>query len=255
MDVSLNGAKILWQSSFEVPLLGPIQLTQTTLISWLVLIAISLLCVWLGKGLTVDNISKKQAVAELLVESLTKFVRGNMGTNFDHFIPFVGAIFATSVVSNLMGLIGFWSPTADLSTELAWAIVVFILITYHKLRANGLLGYGKSFLEPIFLMAPLNVLSEVSTPVSMSFRHFGNILSGTIIGTLIYSALTMVNAALFGLIPGAAGDLLSQIPFLSIGIPAFTSFYFDWFSGCIQAFIFCTLTTIFIKQAAGDEAV
>ena len=42
-----------------------------------------------------------------------------------------------------------------------------------------------------------------------------------------------------------------QFPWLTIGIPAITSFYFDWFGGCIQAFIFCTLTTIFIKQAAG----
>ncbi len=254
MNVELNGAKVLFEIPIDIPLLGPIQITQTVVVSWVVLAIVSGLCIWLGSGLTVDNISRKQAVAEMLVESLGKFVRGNMGEAFAFFIPFIGALFATSVVSNVISVVGFWSPTADLSTELAWAIIVFILITYYKLKSGGLGGYLKGYLQPVFVMAPLNVLSEIATPVSMSFRHFGNILSGMVISTLIYAALATLSSSIFGLLPGMAGEVLGAIPFFSVGIPAVLSLYFDWFSGCIQAFIFCTLTTIFIKQAAGEAA-
>lgn len=292
MAISINGAKIL--ATFEnVPLFGTVQITQTLTASWLVMLIISALCIWLGSGLRVTNISRKQAVAELAVTSLLKFVRGNMGTGFDHYIPLIGTIFITSVVSNLIGLIGVWSPTADLMTELAWALVVFVLITYHKIKAAGILSYLKGFLDPVFILAPINVLSECFTPVSMACRHFGNIISGTVISTLIYAALTTANNALFGFlgsslyagialvilggiliglglsrkkkrmwIPGAIAAVLGVLalltnlgvdyPWLTIGIPAIPSLYFDWFSGCIQAFIFCTLTTLFIKQAAGD---
>ena len=127
----------------------------------------------------------------------------------------------------------------------------------------------------------------------MACRHFGNILSGTVIGTLIYGALTAANSALVGLlgssmyvaiavtvlgvIPAVLGytrkqkkllivgaivailgvlaiftNLGATYPWLTVGIPAIPSLYFDWFGGCIQAFIFCALTTLFIKQAAGD---
>ena len=292
MELSINGAKIL-ATIENVPLLGTVTITQTVAVSWLVLIIISALCIWLGSGLKVTGISRKQAVAEMAATALLNFVRGNMGTGFDHYIPLIGTIFITSVVSNLISLVGIWSPTADLMTELAWALVVFVLITYHKIKSSGIGGYLKGFLDPIFVMAPINVMSECFTPISMACRHFGNILSGTVISTLIYAALTAANNALFGALgsnlwvalgltligigmiiafrkaekkfPFILGIILAILgvlavitnlgvtyPWLTIGIPALPSLYFDWFGGCIQAFIFCTLTTLFIKQAAGD---
>ena len=86
----------------------------------------------------------------------------------------------------------------------------------------------------------------------MACRHFGNILSGVVINALIYGALAVASSALFGLLPGLLGDLLSQIPFLSFGVPAVLSLYFDWFSGFMQAFIFCMLTTMYIANAAEE---
>ena len=145
---------------------------------------------------------------------------------------------------------GCWSPTADLATEAGWAIIVLILITKHKIKANGFGGYLKGYLDPMPVMLPMNIISEFSTPISMACRHFGNILSGMVIGTLIYSALGLASAALLGLIPVVGGWLAANIPILEIGLPAVTSLYFDWFSGLIQPFIFCTLTCIFIKQAS-----
>jgi F-type H+-transporting ATPase subunit a len=99
-------------------------------------------------------------------------------------------------------------------------------------------------------MTPFNILSELATPIGMACRHFGNILSGLVINSLIYAALAAASAALFGLLPGAVGELLSGIPFLDVGIPAVLSVYFDWFSGVMQAFIFCMLTTKYISNAA-----
>ena len=292
MEVEINGARIL--ATFEnVPLFGTVQITQTLVVAWLVLIIVSALCIWLGSGLKVTGISRKQAVAEMAYNALVNFVRGNMGPEFDRYIPLVGAIFVTSIFSNLISLVGIWSPTADLMTELAWGLVVFVLITYHKIKANGLGGYLKGFLDPIFILLPINIMSECFTPVSMACRHFGNILSGTVISALIYAALTTASAALFhllgsqlyvGIAVAAVGAALIVLgkksgkklpfvvgiiaailgvlgvltclgvdyPWLTVGIPAIPSLYFDWFGGCIQAFIFCTLTTLFIKQAAGD---
>ncbi len=295
MEISINGARIL--AVFEnVPVLGTVRLTQTVAMSWVVMIIITSLCIWLGSNLKVTGISRKQAVAEMAVTSLVNFVHNNMGKNFDHYIPLVGTIFVSSVVSNTISVLGFWSPTADLMTELGWALVVFVLITYHKIKASGIVSYLRGFLDPLFILAPINVMAECFTPVSMACRHFGNILSGTVISALIYGALTAATHALMGAVGSSIavaavfaligaglsvfakkkekklffvlgiiisligifsviynmGGFFGDVPWAAIGIPAFTGFYFDWFGGCIQAFIFCTLTTLFIKQAAGD---
>ena len=214
------------------------------------MLIITLLCIWLTRGLKVEKISKKQAFAEMLVEMADKFVIGNMGEKFAYMVPFVAALFATSLFSNLISLFGVWSPTADLNTEAAWAVVVFIMITSQKIKANGLGRYLKGFTEPIVIMTPFNMLSELSTPISMAGRHFGNILSGVVINGLMYTALAVASSKLLGLLPGAVGALLSQIPILDVGIPAILSVYFDWFTGVMQAFIFCMLTTMYIANAA-----
>ena len=169
-------------------------------------------------------------------------------------IPITGSLVVTwgvmiVLTCSLASLLGLWSPTADVNTTLAWALVVFTLITYHKIKGHGIGGYLKGYTEPIFLMTPFNILGEVFTPISMAFRHFGNIVSGYVISMLIYAALIAANHALFGLLPGVVGELLAQIPILGVGIPAVFSLYFDWFGSFIQAFIFCMLTMIFISTA------
>ena len=253
MNIDISGPKVYFTIPLDIPILGDLQISETMVVSWLVMIVITSLCIWLTHDLKVENISKRQAAAEMIVETLNNFVIGNMGERFRYMIPFVGALFSTSIVSNLISLLGFRSPTADLSTEAAWAVVVFIMITHQKLKTNGLGGYLKGFTEPIFVMTPFNILGEISTPVSMACRHFGNIFSGIVINGLIYGGLAVLSSAVLGLIPGAIGDLLAQIPIFEVGIPAITGVYFDWFTGCMQAFIFSMLTIMYIAQEAGDE--
>jgi F-type H+-transporting ATPase subunit a len=252
MELDVSGAKVFFTIPIDFPLLGKIQISETMVVSWLVILLITGVCIWLTHDLKVENISKRQAFAEMLVDMANNFVVGNMGERFAGLIPFVAALFATSVVSNLISLIGLRSPTADLSTEAAWAVIVFIMITGQKIKTGGIGGYLKGFTTPIPIMTPFNILSELATPVSMACRHFGNILSGVVINGLIYGALAVASSALLGLLPGLVGDVLSQIPILDVGIPAILSVYFDWFSGIMQAFIFCMLTVMYIANAAEE---
>ena len=249
MDADISGAKVLFTLPTKIPILGDLQISETIVVSWIVMIILTGLCIFLTRDLKVTNISKRQALAEFLVEKANNFVLGNMSEQFRYMIPFVAALFATSVLSNLISLIGLRSPTADLSTEASWAVVVFIMITAQKIKAGGILGYFKGFTQPIPVLTPFNILSELATPISMACRHFGNILSGVVINGLIYAGLAVASRALLGLIPGAVGAVLSQIPILDVGVPAVLSVYFDWFSGVMQAFIFCMLTTMYIQNA------
>lgn len=245
MEVSITGAKIL----YTIPVLGGIPITETIVNSCLVTLLILGLCVFLTRGLRVRAVSKRQVVAEFLVETAENFVHGNMGEKFASFTPFVAALFASSLLSSLLSLVTLYPPTSDLSVTLAWAVMVFVLITYHKIRVGGVLGYFKGFTQPIFVLTPFNILSELATPISMAFRHFGNIVSGSVITALVYAALAAGSHALFGWLPGALGS----IPILQLGVPAVLSVYFDLFSSFMQAFIFCMLTTLYIANAAAEE--
>jgi len=250
MNIDIKGPKILYEIPFDIPVLGRIQISETLVVSWIVILLITLLCIWLTHDLKVENITKRQAFAEMLVEMADKFVIGNMGPKFKYMVPFVAALFSTSLVSNLISLTGLRSPTADLSTEAAWAIVVFTMITAQKIKTSGFGGYLKGFTQPIPVLTPFNVLSELATPISLACRHFGNILSGIVINGLLYAALAVASSKLLGLIPGAVGAVLSHVPILDVGIPAVLSVYFDWFTGVMQAYIFCMLTTMYIANAA-----
>ncbi len=240
MDISVNGARI-W---FTIPVLGGIKITATQVNSLLVIAVITAVCAWLTHDLKVRPTSKRQLVAEMIVGAMEGLVRSNMGERFLSFTPFITALLSLSALSSLSGLLGLYSPTADLNTELGWALMVFALITYYKMK-GGIGKYAKSFLEPIPVLLPFNILSEIATPVSMAFRHFGNIASGGVISSLIYAALAVLSHALLGWLPG----LLGEIPFFQAGIPAIMSIYFDVFSGCLQAYIFCMLTMIYISMA------
>ena len=243
MEVSITGAKIL----FTLPVFGGIPITETQVNSWVVMLVIFLLCKILTHKLKVHPESKRQLAAEFIVEKATNLVKSNMGEGFESFTPFITALLALSAFSSLSSLFGLYPPTADINTIAGWSIVVFVLITYYKLK-NGIFGYLKGFTEPIFILTPFNILSEVATPVSMTFRHFGNILSGTVVTSLIYAGLAVLSSAIFGWLPGA----LAEFPFFQIGIPVVFSLYFDIFSGVLQAFIFSMLTMIYVSTAAED---
>ena len=246
--LQVTGAKVL----FKIPILGGIPITETVVNTWIVMALLVIVSIILTRGLKIRPNSKRQIVAEYLVGMVNKLVRDNMGEKFMRYVPFIGALFSLSMFSSLVSLVGMYSPTGDLSTCMAWALLVFVLITYYKIRTQHLGGYLKGFTEPVFIMTPLNIIGEVATPISMAFRHFGNIASGAVVTLLVYSGLSALSTAVLGLIPGAAGQLLSQIPIFQVGLPAILSLYFDVFTSVLQAFIFCMLTMMYIKLACEE---
>ena len=239
--ISISGARIF----FTIPM--PIQdfpVTESQVNSLLVLITIFFFCLYMTHGLSEHIKLKRQHFAELIVEKVDGLVLENMGEYFKGYSPFIIAILALSACSSLLSLLGLYPPTSDINIVGGWAILVFILITYYKMKC-GPLYYLKGFTEPVALLAPINFISEFATPISMSFRHYGNILSGSVISVLLGTALAGLSSMALNFLPG----FLAKIPIFRIGIPAVLSIYFDVFSGCLQAFIFAMLTMMNISGA------
>ena len=200
MNVDITGARIYW----TLPILGGIPITATIVNATLVTLAVLAACIFLTRDLKIRAVSKRQVVAEFLVETAQKFVNGNMGEKFAYYGPFVAALFASSIFGSLLSLVGMFPPTSDLSTTGAWAVMVFVLITYTKIKTGGVGGYLLGFTQPIPVLTPFNILSELATPISMAFRHFGNVVSGSGISSLDYAALAAASVALISLLSGTA---------------------------------------------------
>ena len=239
--VQIAGALVYVE--FPAPLM-PIYLSESQVNSWGVMLSILGLCLYLTHGLTAKAELKRQLVAEWIVEKSEALVRNNMGGYFKEWAPFIAAIMGLSAFSSLICLLGLFSPTGDVNITFGWAILVFFLIMYYKFR-GGVWNYTKGLFSPIPVFAPMNVIGEFATPVSMAFRHYGNILSGAVISALIGSALTGLSKSVLGFLPGFLGD----IPLLRVGLPAVLSIYFDVFSGLMQAFIFAMLTMLNVAGA------
>ena len=248
MNLDVHGARVL----LNIPILGGIMITETVVNTWIIMAVIVGLCLYLTHGMQVHCRTKRQIIAEFIVKKVNSMVGENMGEHFLKvgYAPLIASIMGLSALCSLSSMIGMYAPTSDLSTLLGWSLMVFVLITYNKFRAGGPLGYLKGYFQPIPVLFPFNVISEVATPLSMAFRHFGNIASGTVITGLIYAALASLSSAVFSLLPGVLGDVMGQIPLLQVGIPAVFSIYFDIFSSLLQAFIFCMLTMMYIGSAA-----
>lgn len=196
MNVSVDGAFIY----FTIPIFGGIPITQTTVSSCLVTGLLIWACLWINK-----NLKKRpegfQVIVEELVKMLYDLVGSAMGAHNLHWAPFIGTLFLSSICGSLIGLTGFFrSVTADLSCTLVWSIMVSVIIWYNNIKNNGVVGWLKGFTEPIVVMTPMNIISEIAQPVSMAFRHFGNVAGGGVITSIIYTAFAMVSALVLGAI-------------------------------------------------------
>ena len=196
MNMSIDGAFIY----FEIPIFGGIPITQTTVSSLLVTIFLCVAAVMLGR-----NLKKRPDGTQVLVEKgvsmLQNMVVESMGAHNVHWTPFIGTIFLSSIFGSFIGLTGFLrSSTADISCTMVWAIMVSVIIWYNNIKNNGFVGWLKGFTEPIVVMTPMNLVGEIAQPVSMGFRHFGNVAGGGVITTLIYTSLSLASAAVLNLI-------------------------------------------------------
>lgn len=171
-------------------------------------------------------------VIELMVEKIDDLVKTSMGeTHGLKFANYIGTLFAFLILANLAGLLGLRPPTADYGVTLALALITFVLIHYNGFKYQKF-GHITGLFQPIPLLFPINLIGEIATPISLSLRLFGNVMSGTVMLGLIY-----------GLIP----------KLLTLVWPAAPHGYFDMFSGAIQTYVFCMLTMVFISQTFETE--
>ena len=211
MNLSVDGAFIY----FTIPIFGGINITQTTVSHLIVTIFLCTLSIVLGKRLT-KRPDGLQVMVEKGVMMLQGMVAESMGAHKIHWTPFIGTIFLSSLCGSFIGLTGFLrSSTADLSCTMVWALMVSFIIWYNNIKNNGFVGWLKGFTEPIVVMTPMNIIGEIAQPVSMAFRHFGNVAGGGVITTLIYTSLSLLSAAVLNLIT-ASGWLVSVI-MLAVG--------------------------------------
>lgn len=196
MNVNVTGAFVY----FTIPVFGGIPITQTTVSSLVVTVLLVIACIRLGR-----NLQKRPSGAQVLVEKGVSMIYSltvsAMGQHNAHWAPFMGTLFLSSICGSLIGMTGFLrSVTADLSCTLVWALMVTALIWYHNIKNNGLLGWLKGFTEPIVVMTPMNIISEIAQPISMAFRHFGNVAGGGVITSIIYTAFALVSSMVLNFI-------------------------------------------------------
>ena len=201
---------------FTIPIFGGINITQTTISHLIVTIILCVLSIKLGK-----NLKKRPDGLQVMVEKgvmmLKNMVCETMGKHNIGWTPFIGTIFLSSLFGSFIGLTGFLrSSTADVSCTIVWALMVTAIIWYQNIKHNGFLGWLKGFTKPVVVMTPMNIVSEIAQPISMAFRHFGNVAGGGVITTLLYTALSGLSAIVIGFI-ASSGWLVSAV-LIAVGV-------------------------------------
>lgn len=218
-------------------------MVQSELYSVLILtVAISALFYVIGtkfKGLTLEERPKGLALkAVLYVQTITTFTVQNMGEKHGkRMAAYIGSVFIYILLANMMGLTGLQAPTSNYSVTLVLAIITFVLIQIAKIDANGVKGYIKGFFEPFFPFVIPNFFGTVAPLISLSLRLFGNVLSGTVIMTLLYTFTGWVSSFV---------PVIGGFNFMGVIVAPVLHLYFDLFSAFLQAFIFISLTSILI---------
>ncbi|MBQ9930722.1 MAG: F0F1 ATP synthase subunit A [Firmicutes bacterium] len=220
---------------------GQIFITETVVNAWIVSIALIIIALILTRKM--EKVPKgPQIIAELIVGTVYNMVKNTMGPKAEKYAPYIGTIFFFLLGCNMLGLFGLRPVTSDVNATLSVALITFGIIQVSSFRSRGALGYAKHFADPMPFMVPIKILEEVVFPISLCLRLFGNILAGAIIMALIMTALE-----------GASLSLGSSIPFLQIFIPLIPNMFFDVFEPVLHAYIFCTLTMVFTKNAMAHD--
>lgn len=201
------------------------------LMSWIVIGLLVVLALFLRRALRQDVEDEPNRVQAAL-DALIDLLQGQLTSSFAseqlarEMFPFISTLFLFVLFSNWMGVVpGCGSPTQDLNITLGLALMVFVVSQVLAMRAKGMKKYWKGYLEPMAFMLPINIIGEISKPLSHAFRLFGNILAGTILTTVVMAK------------------------FAPILVPSGLNLIFGLFFGGIQAFVFAILAVAYINVA------
>ena len=212
-------AELQTHIAFEIPLFGGIPVPESAVVSWAIIVVLTLLAIWLTHGLR-KRPGRKQIAAEMLVGFINNFCRDTLGDKYWRtFAPYLGTVGLYLALANMAGLFGVTPPTKDLNVTAGLAIMSALLIYGAQFR-----GGLKKFSEPVAVVTPLNIMEIGIRPLSLCMRLFGNIFAGFVIMELVKMAVPVV-------------------------VPIPLSLYFDVFDGMIQAIVFVFLTTLFLSES------
>ncbi|MBE6975700.1 MAG: F0F1 ATP synthase subunit A [Ruminococcaceae bacterium] len=193
MSIDVTGAYVY----FVIPIFGGIPISQTTVSSFLVMVILCTAFILLGRNLQ-KRPGKRQVLVEKGVSMITDLTASAMGIHNVHWAPFMGCLFLCSICGSYIGLTGFFrSATADINCTAVWALMVSFIIWFNNIKHNGIGKFLKNYINP------MNIISDVSQPLSMSFRHFSNVSVGGVISALIYAALSLLSSVILGLVASA----------------------------------------------------
>ncbi|NMA11802.1 MAG: F0F1 ATP synthase subunit A [Chloroflexi bacterium] len=198
-----------------ITILG-IPIRDTVVMTWIMMALIVVIVLILRK--------KIPHLLELLFDLIYGIVDSVLDVeNLTPYLPLLGSLFIFVLSANWLSIIpGLSSPTSDVNTTFALALIVFFSVHFYGIKTHGVIGYLKAFSDPVFLF-PLELISHFSRTLSLTLRLFGNILSGDIIVAIVFS-----------LIP-----LIVPLPLIALGM----------FSGALQAFILTTLASLYVSSA------
>ncbi len=204
---------------------------MTILMSWLVMALLVLLAVFLRRGLR-QRVEEKPNRVQAGLDILVDLIKGQLTSNFASerlavsMFPFIATLFLFVLLSNWLGVVPYMmSPTQDLNVTMGLALMVFVVSQVLAVKAKGARGYLRSYIEPVPFLLPLNIIGEISKPMSHAFRLFGNILAGSILVTVV------------------------MVKFAPIVFPPILQVVFGLFFGAIQAFVFAILAVAYINVA------
>lgn len=206
---------------------GGIPIYESTVVTWIIMAVLVIASILLTRNLKVVPTTKRQLLLETAVGWIRNFCYDNMGKNGMKYFPYLGTVLIYIGTANIIGLFGLKPPTKDLSVTIGLALMSIILIEYASIDHRGVKGFFKSFGQPMAIIAPMNVLEIAIRPLSLCMRLFGNVVGAFIIM-----------------------ELIKMICPVALPIPF--SLYFDIFDGCLQAYIFVFLTSLFIQESVED---
>ena len=212
------------ETVFTIPIFGGIAVDEAVVVTWIIMAALTIISILLVRDLRVENVSRKQLLLETAVGGMYNFFDGILGKEGKRYIPYLMSVGVYIGVANLIGLLGFKSPTKDMNVTAALAIMSILLIEFSGFRQKGVKGWLKSFAEPMPVVLPINILEIFIRPISLCMRLFGNVLGSFVVMELIKQVVPVI-------------------------VPVPFSLYFDIFDGLIQAYVFVFLTSLFIKEA------
>jgi len=206
-----------------------VTITATLVFTWITMVILALASFLITRKIKPGpNITKGQNILEAFIEVMKKQIKEVSRQDPGKYIAFIGTLFIFILISNVLSVVpGYIAPTGSLNTTIALALCVFLAVPAYGIASQGIGGYLKEYIKPTVLMLPFNIISEFSRTLSLAIRLYGNVMSATIIITI-----------LLGVIP-----IFFPVVMQLLGL----------LTGVIQAYIFAILAIVYIGSATKKE--